>query len=58
MYSAQVTLVESDQPAVQDEGGGLWGSGPVWGTVPLTFDGERPVGDRPRRRPGFLRRGG
>jgi hypothetical protein len=44
MYSAQVTLVESDQPTVQGEGGGLWSSGPVWGTVPLTFAASDPSG--------------
>ncbi len=44
LYSAQVTLVESAQPQVQDEVGGLWGSGPVWGTVPLTFSATDPSG--------------
>lgn len=44
IYSAQVTLVESAEPQVQDEGGALWGSGPVWGTVPLTFDASDPSG--------------
>ena len=37
LYSAQVTLTESASPQVSSEGGELWGSGPVWGTVPVTF---------------------
>jgi hypothetical protein len=38
VYSAQVTLVQSSQPVVQNESGPLWGQGPVWGTVPVNFD--------------------
>ncbi len=44
LYSAQVTLVESTEPQVENVGGGLWGGGPAWGTVPLTFNAIDPSG--------------
>ena len=41
-----MTLVESAEPQVRCEvqAGGLWGSGPVWGTVPLSFNASDPSG--------------
>lgn len=44
LYSAVVTLSESAQPTVGGESGGLWGSAPVWGTQPLSFDATDPSG--------------
>lgn len=37
LYSAQVTLSESDAPALSDLGGALWRGGVVSGVVPVTF---------------------
>ncbi len=44
LYSAQVTLQRTGGPIVQSEGGPLWGSGVVTGSVPLSFNASDPSG--------------